>query len=321
MNPELATNDPTHDPTDGAPTLPAATHMGPVALAVADLGRSLAFYTDVLGLAPLARDGDRAALGVGGRPLLILAERPGARPKPPRATGLYHFAVLMPTRRDLARSIRRLAETRYPLGGQADHLVSEAFYLDDPDGNGIELYRDRPRDEWPRAEGGGVRMASDPIDMDGFFAELEGDARPWDGLAPGTTMGHVHLQVADVEAARRFYVETLGFEVQAEWHGALFVSAGGYHHHLGLNTWQSRNGPPAPPDAAGLRYYTIALPDAAAVSAVASRLEASGVASERRGDALILRDPWGNGILLAPGGALSAAGALAAFPAFAPAAP
>jgi catechol 2,3-dioxygenase len=222
----------------------------------------------------------------------------GARPKPARATGLYHFAILTPTRLALARSLRRLAEAQWPLSGASDHLVSEALYLDDPDGNGIEVYRDRPRDEWPRV-GGKIRMATDPLDFDGVIAELERDDQPWDGLQPETTIGHVHLHVADLRAAEAFYHGVLGFDIITNYGGsALFVSAGGYHHHLGLNTWAGVGAPPAPPDAAGLRRFAIALPDADALETVAARVRAAGIAAEQTEAGLTLRDPSQNGVLL-----------------------
>jgi len=214
------------------------TTVGPVALTVADLARSEDFYTGVLGFRAIER-GDRAlTLAAGGAvPLLRLVEQPGARPKPQRATGLYHFAILVPSRLDLARALRHLAEQRYPLTGASDHLVSEALYLDGPDGNGIEIYRDRPRDEWPHANGQ-LQMAVDPLDVDGILGELARDDRPWDGLAPQTRIGHIHLHVADLRAAEAFYSGVLGFDVMLRYGaGALFISAGGYHHHIGLNTW------------------------------------------------------------------------------------
>ena len=273
--------------------------MGLVALTVADLDRSVQFYQDVIGFALLQRDGDngRATLGVNGTPLLTLTEQSGARPKPQRATGLYHFAILMPTRAALGRSIRRLGEMRYPLGGASDHLVSEAFYLDDPDGNGIELYRDRPRSEWPR-QNGQVRMASDPIDLDGILADAAKEGRPWAGLEAGTRVGHVHLQVADIDAAQAFYVGVLGFDVVAQMPSALFVSAGGYHHHLGMNTWNSLRGPRQPDDAAGLRYYTITLPNADEQARVAERLAAAEIPFAPDADGIVVRDPFGNRVNL-----------------------
>ena len=275
------------------------TTVGPVDLAVADLGRAEQFYREVLGFRQLDRaDGRLTLTADGAAPLLTLHEQPGARPKPRRATGLYHFAILTPSRRDLARSLRRLAEMQWPLSGASDHLVSEALYLDDPDGNGIEIYRDRPRDEWPRS-GGRIQMATDPLDFDGVIGELEGDDRPWDGLAPGTTIGHVHLHVADLRAAEAFYHGVLGFDIITNYGGsALFVSAGGYHHHLGLNTWAGVGAPPPPPDAAGLRHFAVVLPNADALEQVAARVRDSSLAIEQTGAGLLIRDSSQNGVML-----------------------
>lgn len=280
--------------------LDPATHVGLVSLSVADLARSLRFYGDVLGFAVAERYDGTARLAANGAPLLELVEQPGARPKPPRSTGLYHFAVLLPGRADLGRALRRLAETRWPLQGAADHLVSEALYLADPDGNGIEIYRDRPRAEWP-VRGGQVQMATDPLDIDGIVGELAGDSRPWTGLPAATAMGHVHLHVADLKQAEAFYCGVLGFEVmQRGYPGALFVSAGGYHHHLGLNIWAGAGAPPQPAGTAGLRYYTVALPDAVALSKVLDRVRAAGIAVEERSNGWYLRDPSSNGLRLTP---------------------
>jgi catechol 2,3-dioxygenase len=275
------------------------TTVGPVDLAVADLGRAEQFYREVLGFKQLSREDSTLTLTADGEaPLLILHEQPGARPKPRRATGLYHFAILTPTRRDLARSLRRLAEMQWPLSGASDHLVSEALYLDDPDGNGIEIYRDRPRAEWPRS-GGRIQMATDPLDFDGVIGEMEGNDQPWDGLAPGTTIGHVHLHVADLRAAEAFYHGLLGFDIITNYGGsALFVSAGGYHHHLGLNTWAGVGAPPPPPDAAGLRHFAIVLPNPAALEPVVARVRGRDIAIEQTDEGLLLRDPSQNGVLL-----------------------
>lgn len=275
-----------------------ATHVGLVSLTVSDLARSLRFYGEVLGFSVAERHNGRALLAASGAPLLELVEQAGARPKPPRTTGLYHFAVLLPSRADLGRSLRRLAEMRWRLQGAADHLVSEALYLADPDGNGIEIYRDRPRPDWP-VRGGQVQMATDPLDSDGILGELAGDDRPWSGLPAGTTMGHIHLHVADLKQAEAFYCGVLGFEVmQRSYPGALFVSAGGYHHHLGLNTWAGAGAPPQPAGTAGLRYYSVALPDAEALSRLVERVRAAGIAVEARGDSWRLRDPSSNGLRL-----------------------
>ncbi len=275
------------------------TTVGPVHLTVHDLKRSEQFYTDVLGFKPLPRRDDTLVLTAdGARPLLELKGNPAAPPRPPRTTGLFHFAVLMPSRHDLARSIRRLAEVRYPIQGGADHHVSEALYLADPDDNGIELYRDRPRDTWA-SPNGEIQMGTDPLDYEGILGELEADPRPWEGLAAGTRIGHVHLNVADLERAEEFYHGLLGFDVVVpRSHGALFVSAGGYHHHLGLNIWNGAGAPPPPPDAIGLRYYGIVLPDLAELQKVAGRVQAAGIAAEEMEQGFLLRDPSQNGVLL-----------------------
>jgi len=280
-------------------SIDANTTIGQAALTVASLERSEHFYTDVLGMRVLGRgDGTLTLTADDATPLLELAELAGARPKPARATGLYHFAVLVPSRLELARSLRRLAEMRCPLTGASDHLVSEALYLDDPDGNGIEIYRDRPRAEWPYA-GGQLQMAVDPLDIDGILGELEHDRRPWEGLDPQTRMGHMHLHVANLRQAEEFYCGVLGFDVMVRYGpSALFVSAGGYHHHLGLNTWAGVGAPPPPADSAGLRWFAIRLPNADALGQVVARVRAAGLAAEPTEAGLLLRDPSGNGVVL-----------------------
>jgi catechol 2,3-dioxygenase len=274
------------------PVLDPSTHIGPVALTVADLARSVDFYENALGLRAVERDTDRAVLATPGRPLLELVEATAARPKPAGVPGLYHFAVLLPSRAALGQLLRRLIEVEHPIGGASDHLVSEAIYLSDPDGNGIEIYRDRSRETW-HFDRGAVRMAVDPLDLQGIYDEGVGE---WTGIAPGTQMGHVHLQVGDVEEARRFYVDLIGFDVMAALPGARFVSAGGYHHHIGVNSWQTRGAGAPPPGFAGLRHFVILAPGA--TNAVAERLAAAGVSAERDGAVLRFRDPWNNGIEL-----------------------
>jgi catechol 2,3-dioxygenase len=273
-----------------------ATRIGTVHLTVADLDRARRFYETTLGFRALPGGGSELLLGADDVPLLALTARPGARPKPAHATGLYHFAILVPDRRSLARSLRRLAEQGYPLGGASDHGVSEALYLSDPDENGIEIYRDRPRDAWPRDPDGHQAMVTQPLDLRDLLAA--GDAT-WDGLAAGTRIGHIHLHVADLAAAEEFYCGTLGFELMQHYgHSAAFVSAGGYHHHIGLNTWAGVGAPPPPDDAAGLRYVEVVLPDAAEVERVVARAAAAGFAGERHGGGVLLRDPSHNGVLL-----------------------
>jgi catechol 2,3-dioxygenase len=276
--------------------------MGLLALTVADLTRSLNFYQRVFGFTLLRQEGTTAVLGAGQTPLLVLHELAGAAPSPANATGLYHFAILVPSRADLAQWLLHLAESDYPLSGASDHLVSEALYLSDPDGNGIEVYRDRARGEWPYRNGA-LQMATDPLDLRALIAEAQAADRPWTGLAAGTRLGHMHLQVADIPTARTFYHDVLGFDVVVDMSrmGALFVSAGGYHHHLGLNTWQSRGGRPAPAGSAGLRYYTIHLPDAAALAPVLARLDAAGVPYREENGGVLVEDPWHNQVLLTHG--------------------
>ncbi len=291
-----------------ATTLPAHvsihpdTTLGLVALTVADLARSVAFYHDVLGFTTLREEPGTALLGTPGTPLLRLTEKSGARPALPTATGLYHFAILVPSRAALARSLYHLVQSGYPLGGSSDHLVSEALYLTDPDGHGIEIYRDRPRADWPYRSGK-LQMATDPLDLRALLREGQADPQPWNGLLDGTRLGHMHLQVADLSQARAFYTDLLGFDVIVDMTrmGALFVSAGGYHHHLGLNTWQSRGSRPAPAEHARLHYFTVHLPDTAARDAVLARLDAAQVPYQTTPDGVVMEDPWGNQIVMAVG--------------------
>jgi len=286
------------------------TTLGPVALTVSDMTRALRFYEGLLGLKTLQRADDTVALGTGSNALLVLlTAKARARPKPPRTTGLYHFAILLPSRVELARALQRLAAGRYPLQGVADHGVSEALYLADPDGNGIEIYIDRPREAWPWRDGQ-LQMVTDPLDVDELLAELRDDEDE-SSVPPATRVGHVHLHVSDLRQAERFYCQVLGFELVQKYPAgrgarsgpsALFVSAGGYHHHLGLNTWAGVGAPPPPPDAVGLRYFTIQLPDAAALAAVVERLQAADIPFERDAEGVRLGDPAGNGLLLVAAG-------------------
>lgn len=272
------------------------TRMGPVTLVVADLARSLEFYGRVLGLDILRAADGVTWLGFGRRALVGLVEAPGAR-RVRGTTGLFHFALLVPGRAELGHALRRLFEEKVRLEGAADHLVSEALYLPDPDGHGIEIYRDRPRDTWTRL-GGEIRMSTDPLDLEAVLAD--GDAAPPPaeappGLSPGTVMGHVHLHVADIAAAEAFYRERIGFDLTLRFGpAASFVSAGGYHHHLAMNTWAGVGAPPPPEDAVRLRDYVIELADAADLARVRARLEAAGDPVEESAAGLVTRDPSGN---------------------------
>lgn len=279
-----------------------ATTVGLLSLTVSNLDRSVAFYTDAIGLALLDRDGATATLGVAGTPLLLLMERAGAKPWPREQasyTGLYHFAILVPTRADLGRWVRHWLELGLPLG-QGDHLVSEALYLSDPDENGIEVYRDRPRDQWQWVNGR-VRMGADPVDIRGLLAEAERTNEPWDGLPAGTRLGHIHLQVGDIAQAAAFYHDILGFDIVAAMPSALFVSAGGYHHHIGMNTWHSQGATPSPADMVGLRFFTVNFATENARQEVLDRIAAAGLTTTQTGDAVAIQDPWHNTLLLQVG--------------------
>lgn len=273
-----------------------ATRVGAVSLSVGNLDRSLGYYQHNIGLTVLDHDRHSATLGAGATPLLHLREVPGARVVR-RATGLYHFALRVPTRLDLAQVIRHLWESETHVGGASDHLVSEALYLSDPDGHGIEIYRDRPHDTWYDAKGT-FRMGTEPLDVGAILAEIKPDTPGWNGMPDGTDMGHVHLQVADVSAADRFYVGVLGMERMAGMASASFVSAGGYHHHLGLNSWAGVGVPAPPENAARLLSYELLLPTDDAIDAVVERAREANVPVSKQDAGWSLRDPSHNTIIL-----------------------
>lgn len=277
-------------------TIDPAIQMGVVTLTVADLARSLAFYQQNIGLTILAQTAQEVLLGAGTRALLRLQALPGAR-YAPRTTGLYHFALRVPSRLELARTIENLARTRTTIDGASDHTVSEALYLHDPDRHGIEIYRDRPRAAWYDPNGNFL-MDTHRLDFDSIMAELTADAHPWQGLHPETAMGHIHLRVADVQQTGKFYTEVLGFDVMADMGSALFVSAGGYHHHLGMNVWAGVGAPAPTCDAARLVSYEILLPNAPALTAVLQRVAAAGITPVQQDDGWLLSDPSHNGVLL-----------------------
>jgi len=249
-------------------TLPDATAIGAVHLIVRDLERSVDFYEQAIGFERTGSEPGIASLGAGGATLLVLHGEPEAPPRPPRTTGLFHFAILVPSRLELGRSLARLAANGWQLTGASDHLVSEAVYLNDPDGIGIEIYRDRPREEWEH-DGEQIRMATLPLHLDSIVAELGGPDDATVRVADGTRIGHVHLNVADLDDSEGFYCGELGFDVTVRGYpGALFVSAGGYHHHLGLNTWNGDGVPPPPAGAIGLERYEVVVPGGEARDAV-----------------------------------------------------
>ncbi|WP_261131962.1 VOC family protein [Bacillus sp. Marseille-Q3570] len=270
-------------------------YVGLVHLVVVDLKRSIDFYTDLLGFSVLEQKDGFVSLSTDGKiPLVTLEEKKDAEPKLRRTTGLYHFAILLPTREDLGASLKRLADKRYPLHGGSDHLFSEALYLADPDGNGIEIYTDRPAEQWTWNEGE-LPFVSDPLDME----DLLKSGKTWDGLPADTVIGHIHLHVNDLEQAKRFYVEGLGFDITVPFrHQALFVASGGYHHHVGLNTWNGTGAPRPQETEAGMKWYTIVFSSERQLMETATRLHALGYKADKEEHLVHTEDPSGNRIQL-----------------------
>jgi catechol 2,3-dioxygenase len=277
--------------------LPPDIQLGPVLLQTADLGRSLSYYERVLGLRPLEAGAGRATLVAQGDtiPLVRMNERPGATPVPRRGRlGLYHFAVLLPDRASLGRFARHLASLG-EYAGTADHLVSEAFYLTDPDGLGIEVYADRPRETWT-VHGSKLAIVNAPLDLEDLAKAAGG--QPWSGAPPGTRVGHIHLFVDDLARASQFYHVGLGLDrINLDFPGALFMSAGGYHHHLGTNVWAA-SAPKATDGDARLLEWIIQLSDRESVEAAARSLESAGYDVTRSGADAIATDPWGTNLRL-----------------------
>lgn len=280
----------------GTGKLDPGLRMDAVELRVADLERALSFYQNALGFTVVDRQGGRVSLGPSGssRSIVVrLQEHPGAVPKPRNSTGLYHYAVLLPGRRDLAEALKHLLDRETPLQGASDHLVSEALYLADPDGNGIEIYRDRPRSEW-QFDQGDLRMATLPLDVEDLLTEA-GDGPAEFQMPSGTSIGHVHLHVASLEQAEAFYSDLVGFQIMTRYgRQASFLSEGGYHHHLGLNTWAGQGAPPPPPNAAGLVRFNMRLSSVEALEDLAARLEAGGVEFDSSPTSLVVSDPSEN---------------------------
>jgi catechol 2,3-dioxygenase len=272
------------------------TRMGAVELSVADLDRTLDFWQREIGLRVLERGEGRASLGTDTE-VLRFVEEPGARPDTGH-TGLYHVALLVPDRPSLARWLAHAARDRVGLTGLSDHAVSEAIYLRDPDHHGIEIYADRPRALWEGQVAS--RMGTDPLDLNGLLGELEDpETEPFERQPDGTTMGHVHLQVAHIAPSVAFYRDLLGFGLMAEYGGqAVFLSAGGYHHHVGGNTWRSGGALPPAPGSAALRRFEIVLPDAEERAALAERIAAGGLEVEADDAGPLARDPSGNAFVL-----------------------
>jgi catechol 2,3-dioxygenase len=269
--------------------LPASLTLGPVRLTVSDLDRSAAWYQRALGLRVQRLDPPEAELGDGSRTVLALREDATARPAG-RHAGLYHYALLYPSREELARAAVRLGVTRTPIQGASDHGTHEAIYLPDADGLGIELAADRPRELWPTPEEEFGRGGPRPLDLEDLLATVAGE-EPRAQVGEGLRVGHLHLHVGSVEQGLAFYRDLIGFDVWALLPSAAFVSAGGYHHHLGFNTWLGQGVRPAPPHTVGLRDWTIELPGPGDVAAVHARLEAAGVATSDLDGGFVAYDP------------------------------
>jgi len=261
--------------------LPAETRVGRSALRVADLGEVTAFYRDVVGLDVLDRATETATLGAGGTALLVLEEEDA---EPRAGPGLYHNAFRVPSRAALGDALGRVRD-RWELDGASDHRVSEALYFTDPEGNGVEVYRDFPRESWPETDDGRAGMATDPLDLSAVEAAAAGE----DGVPGDTDLGHVHLEVSSLDDAREFYVDTLGFAVRDTYPGALFVAAGGYHHHVGANVWNERTGPP---EGRGLSWFEVVVPEAG-LDGVRERLTAHGYAPADTSEGIAVTDPDG----------------------------
>jgi catechol 2,3-dioxygenase len=284
-----------------------ATLIGHVSLTVANLENQIAFYQQVLGFQLHWREGNKAGLGAGGPDLLRLTEEPNVR-KYQRVTGLYHFAVLFPNRRELARAVARLFALKYP-NYPTDHIMTKSTYLDDAEGNGIELYTESPEDgTWSMANGtfearradGTISNGREPLDLDALFGHLRDADRLDVPISAETRVGHMHLHVRNVDEAVDFYHGLLGFDVMgvSKPFGVAFVSAGGYHHHIGLNTWQGEGAPPPPADAVGLRHFTVELRNQLALDEVVTRIDKAGIPSNQTDDGLLVHDPSQNGVIL-----------------------
>ncbi|TCR68775.1 VOC family protein [Bosea sp. BK604] len=282
--------------TDNAPSQvhleahDAPYHIGAVSLRVRDVARLTAFYRDAIGLKVLSLRPDKAVLGIDREPLVTLEA--GAQP-PSSKAGLFHIAILLPSRHDLANWLAHAAQSGVRLEGASDHLVSEAIYLSDPEGNGIEIYRDRRRPEWPRRDGA-VAMATERLDLDALLSEADG--KPYPGMPAGTRMGHIHLRVGDTDQADAFYRDVLGFDLMVRYPGASFLASGGYHHHIGANIWQSRGAARRQDGEAGLASFELVARDDEAFAAMRQRFLAAGGSND--GETAEVADPWNNRLVL-----------------------
>jgi len=265
-------------------------------LVVRDLPMVSSWYQQIMGLTPMEKTASGETLGVAGRPLLTLTTEGNAAVAPRNAPGLFHTAFLVPDRTELGRWLAHIAHNNVPLQGASDHLVSEAIYLGDSEGNGIEVYRDRPREEWNYIEDGMVKMATLPLDLQALYDEAPKDK--WDGMADGTAIGHIHLQVSDIPQANAFFRDVLGLDLMATYPGASFFASGKYHHHVGANIWNSRGAPKRQGNMTGLADYTVHFNDSAKLQAAIAKLDELEIPVTRNGDTVSLVDPWGIGLKL-----------------------
>ncbi|MBT2727276.1 VOC family protein [Bacillus sp. ISL-75] len=269
-------------------------YVGEVNIKVKNLDFAITFYQNIMGFQVLEKLDRKAVLTTDGKtPLLTLEQPKDVVAKTGRSSGLYHFAILLPSRADLSGFLRHMIQTGYPLGA-ADHYVSEALYLNDPDGNGIEVYRDRPSSEW-RWNNGLVEMATEELDGNGIIAESDAE---WSGLPAGTVMGHIHLHVSNLKKAEEFYTKGLGFEIVSYYPQAAFLSTGRYHHHIAINTWQGEGAATPPKNSVGLNWYTLVFPDEATRENVLKQLKQLGAQISEEADFFVTEDPSGNQIRL-----------------------
>jgi len=273
----------------------APVHIGAVGMTVRDLDRLTAYYRDLLGLTVQEHTGQSALLGAGGVTLLELIRGPDALPDDQREAGLYHNAFLMPTRADLARWILHVAKNRVPIVGASDHDVSEAIYLDDPEGNGVEVYSDRPREMW-RRDGEFIFQKTDPLDIDAIIREIDPATASYPCAPAGLRIGHIHLRVGNIARAEGFYCSTLGLDVTRRRNGATFLSSGGYHHHVAVNTWHSNGARARDGRRAGLDWFSMEITDQATSDGLKERLDAAGVAIDAIPGGYAAMDPWGTRI-------------------------